>query len=50
MFYKALSSIFHNKIACEIIENAKNVVMIVLVIIAILMMEGKEIDFIYANF
>ena len=50
MFYKELLNIFHNRIACEIIENAKNIVMIVLIIIAILMMEGKEIDFIYANF
>ncbi len=50
MFYKTFLSIFQNEIVNEIWINFKNVVMIMLIIIAILMMEGKEIEFIYANF
>ena len=39
-----------NRIVNEVWDHAKIIIMILLVILAILMMDGKEIDFVYANF
>ncbi len=54
MLYKTLSNIFQNKFenkfVREIMIALANVTMIILIVVALLMMDAKEIDFIYANF
>lgn len=50
MLHKTLSLIFQNSAVKELLLAVKNVVMVLAVLMALLMMDGKKLDFIYANF
>lgn len=50
MLHKTLLLISQNSAAKEILLAVKNVAMVLAVLMALLMMDGKKLDFIYANF
>lgn len=50
MLHKTLLLISQNSAVKEILLAVKNVAMVLAVLMALLMMDGKKLDFIYANF
>lgn len=50
MLRRILSNISHNEILREILVVVCYIFMVIVIILALLMMDAKEISFVYANF
>lgn len=50
MLQKISSSIMQNNICREVLIAVANIIMLILIIMALINMDAKEIEFIYANF